>query len=114
MDLETLETHGEEAFGREALRTSAHAEVCRETGELIFFDYGFRPPFMRCGVAGTDGVVSNLVSIDLGGPRLPHGLSVTRNHTILMELPALPAPEALATWADASELQKSRASEELS
>jgi carotenoid cleavage dioxygenase len=95
VDLETLETFGEETFAHEGLRTTAHAKVCSETGELIFFDYGFRAPFMRCGVVGTDGVVSNLASIDLGGPRLPHDLAITRNHTILMDLPVLPDPEAL-------------------
>ena len=52
----TLETLGPEDFGG-TLRceVSAHAKVDEATGELMFFDFGVKPPYMRYGVVGSRG-----------------------------------------------------------
>ena len=88
MDPVTLETLGAEDFGG-TLRceVSAHAKVDEQTGELCFFDYGMKPPYMRYGVVGPDGVIKHFVPIDLPGPRLPHDMAITERHSILMDLP---------------------------
>jgi carotenoid cleavage dioxygenase-like enzyme len=88
IDPVTLETLGAEDFGG-TLRceVSAHAKVDEQTGELCFFDYGMKPPYMRYGVVGPDGVIKHFVPIDLPGPRLPHDMAITERHSILMDLP---------------------------
>ena len=91
-----LTTDGPATFGRDRpLRLSAHAKVDPRSGELLFFDYGLRAPFMRCGVVSPDGELEHRADIDLPGPRLPHDMAVTERFMILMDLPVYPRPEAL-------------------
>ncbi len=92
VDPRTLETLG----AREApARMSAHAKVDPATGELLFFDYGPRPPFMTYGVADARGRVVHETAIDLPGPRLPHDMAFTERFAVLMDLPVWYRPEAL-------------------
>ena len=95
LDPVTLETLGAEDFGG-TLRceVSAHAKVDERTGELMFFDYGLKPPYMRYGVVGPEGAVRHFVPIDLPGPRLPHDMAITERHSILMDLPLFNDPQA--------------------
>jgi carotenoid cleavage dioxygenase len=118
VDPRTLETRGLETFGGTLpCRMSAHAKVDTATGELFFFDYGPRPPYLRYGVVGPtnpspsasghrDGPpgaipvpkgerVEHLVDIDLPGPRLPHDMAITERHAILMDLPLVNDAEAM-------------------
>ena len=90
LDPLTLETLGAEDFGG-TLRceVSAHAKADVSTGELMFFDYGIKPPYMRYGVVGPEGAVRHFVPIDLPGPRLPHDMAITDRHSILMDLPLI-------------------------
>ena len=69
LDPVTLETLGAEDFGG-TLRceVSAHAKVDERTGELMFFDYGVKPPYMRYGVVGPDGAVAPLRADRPAGP----------------------------------------------
>ena len=61
LDPVTLETLGAEDFdGTLRCEVSAHAKADEHTGELCFFDYGMKPPYMRYGVVGPDGVVRAL------------------------------------------------------
>lgn len=92
----TLETLGPEDFnGTLGCEVSAHAKVDERTGELMFFDYGPRPPYMRYCVVGASGSVEHAVDIDLPGPRLPHDMAITENYSILMDLPLVNDPEAM-------------------
>jgi carotenoid cleavage dioxygenase len=96
IDPTTLDTIGVDDFnGTRSCQLSAHAKVDEHTGELLFFDYGPRPPYMRYGVIGPSGTVSHLVDIDLPGPRLPHDMAATENYSILMDLPLINDPVAL-------------------
>jgi carotenoid cleavage dioxygenase len=91
----TLETLGAEDFdGTLRCDMSAHAKVDTHTDELMFFDYGPTPPYMRYGVVGPQGRVTHLVDVDLPGPRLPHDMAITERHSILMDLPLVNDPEA--------------------
>lgn len=65
----------------------AHPKVDERTGELFWFDYGPRPPYLRYGVVGAGGSVEHCVELDLPGARLPHDMAITQNHAILMDLP---------------------------
>jgi carotenoid cleavage dioxygenase-like enzyme len=95
LDPVTLETLGAEDFdGTLRCEVSAHAKADERTGELCFFDYGVKPPYMRYGVVGPDGVVHHFVGIDLPGPRLPHDMAITEHYSILMDLPLVNDPGA--------------------
>jgi carotenoid cleavage dioxygenase len=97
LDPLTLDTLGIDDFeGTRSCQVSAHAKVDERTGELLFFDYGPTPPYMRYGVVGPSGQVTHLVDIDLPGPRLPHDMAATANYSILMDLPLINDPVALA------------------
>jgi len=96
VDAETLETRGADDFGTgEPLRISAHAKVDPATGELFFFDYGPRPPFLRYGVIDATGRLVHRLDLDVPGPRLPHDMAITERFAILMDLPVTFTPEAL-------------------
>jgi carotenoid cleavage dioxygenase len=88
LDPVTLETLQTDDFGG-TLRceVSAHAKTDEVTGELMFFDYGIKPPYMRYGVVAPDGRITHFVPIDLPGPRLPHDMAITATQSILMDLP---------------------------
>jgi len=97
LDPVTLETIGPDDFGG-ALRceVSAHAKVDDRTGELMFFDYGPEPPYLRYGVVGPDGAMTHFTAVGLPGPRLPHDMAITEHHSILMDLPLIASPAAAA------------------
>lgn len=98
VDPHTLETYGVETFdGTLQCDMSAHAKVDEATGELFFFDYGPRPPYMRYGVVSPAGLVEHLVDIELPGARMPHDMSITAGHAILMDLPLYQDMRAAAT-----------------
>ena len=102
VDVESLATVGATDFGAGApLRISAHAKVDRHTGELLFFDYGPRPPDLRYGVVDAAGRLERHIEIDVPGPRLPHDMAITEHHSILMDLPLFPGARAAAEarWA---------------
>ena len=88
IDPYTLETKGAENFGGRLRHTlSAHSKTDPRTGELIYFDYGNKPPYMTYGVANAKGELVHEVAIDLPGPRLPHDMGLTPNYAILHDLP---------------------------
>ncbi|MFI7131138.1 carotenoid oxygenase family protein [Nonomuraea sp. NPDC050153] len=88
LDPLSLETLGADTF-LDTLNGDmmAHPKVDERTGELFWFDYGPRPPYLRYGVVGPGGGVEHRVELDLPGARLPHDMAITRNHAILMDLP---------------------------
>jgi carotenoid cleavage dioxygenase-like enzyme len=93
----TLETIGAEDFGGALRRTiSAHAIVDPESGEMMFFDYSTRPPYMTYNVVSARGELVHHAPIDLPGPRLPHSMAATERYSILMDLPLFWDPSLLA------------------
>lgn len=84
----TLETNGPENFdGRLDHNLSAHSKVDPRTGELLFFNYQNEEPYFSYGVADKDGNLLFDIPIDVPGPRSPHDMGVTRNYSILHDLP---------------------------
>jgi carotenoid cleavage dioxygenase len=75
---------------------SAHAKVDEHTGELLFFDYATKPPFMTYNVVSAKGELIHYMPIDLPGPRLPHDMALTERYSILMDLPLFWDPQLLA------------------
>ncbi len=66
---------------------SAHVKVDEFTGELLFFDYFTERPHMSYGVVDAAGRLVHHVPIELPGDRLPHDMGITRNYSILHDLP---------------------------
>lgn len=75
---------------------SAHPKVDEETGELMFFNYSKHAPFMHYGVVDRTGTLVHYVPIPLPGPRLPHDMAITKNWSILNDMPLFWDEELLA------------------
>ena len=92
LDPRTLETQGLfEAAGT----MTAHAKVDPRTGDLVFLDYGMRPPFLTHGVLTASGELTR-TAIELPGPRPQHDLALTERYTVLIDVSMFAEPEALA------------------
>lgn len=74
---------------------SAHTKVDEETGELLFFNYSKKAPYMHYGVVDRNDRLVHYVPIPLPGPRLPHDMAFTKNFAILNDFPLFWDPEAL-------------------
>jgi carotenoid cleavage dioxygenase-like enzyme len=96
VDPTTLETLGTADYDGALSRISAHSRPDEHTGELLFFDYDLKPPYMTYGVIGPDRALKHRIEIPMDGPTLPHDMAVTDRYTILHDFPLKPDPEALA------------------
>jgi len=74
---------------------SAHCMNDESNGDLLFFDYAVKPPYMTYGVINKDSQLVNFTPIELPGARLPHSMAFTPNYSILMDLPMFWDPELL-------------------
>ena len=86
LDPYTLDQFGTESWVPDD-GISAHPKVDEETGELLFFNYSKKAPFMHYGVVGADNELKHYVPIPVPGPRLPHDMAFTKNYSILNDLP---------------------------
>ena len=69
---------------------ASHPKTDRETGEMMFFDYSpYSAPYLHYGVISADGQVLAVDAITTPGPRLFHDIAITKNYTVLMDLPLL-------------------------
>lgn len=94
LDPETLETLGT-ADWVPADGISAHPKVDEASGELLFFNYSTKAPFLQYGVVGSDNQLKHLVPIDLPGARLPHDMAFTENFAIFNDCPLYWKPELI-------------------
>lgn len=73
---------------------TAHYKVDVFTGEMMFFNFGETYPYMSYGVVDSENRLVHYVPIELEGARWPHDLGVTKNYSILHDLPFFFCPEA--------------------
>ncbi len=66
---------------------TAHPKICPETGELIFFGYQMREPFLTYYRADASGALVQSEEIDLGRGIMMHDFNITRNFVVFMDLP---------------------------
>ena len=73
------------------LRTpmTAHPKIDPDTGELHFFGYDARPPFVTYHVASADGRLLRSEPITVTGPTMMHDFGVTKNHVIWLDMPVV-------------------------
>ena len=96
LDPVTLNTLGSIDLESQGARLmSAHCMTDESNGDLLFFDYAVKPPYMTYGVINKDSQLVNFTSIELPGARLPHSMAFTPNYSILMDLPMFWDPELL-------------------
>jgi carotenoid cleavage dioxygenase-like enzyme len=96
LDPDTLETLGTADFDGTISRISAHSRPDEHTGELLFFDYALKAPYMQYGVVGADRKLKHKIDVPLDGPSLPHDMAITEHYSILHDFPLRPDAEALA------------------
>ena len=90
-----LETVGSHDFGGKLdTAMTAHPRICPETGELLFFGYGWEKPYLVYYRVAADGTCVQREEIDVPGPTMMHDWNVTRNHVIFMDLPMVLDVEA--------------------
>lgn len=80
---------------------SAHTKVDEATGDMMFFNYSKRAPYMHYGVIDKNNRLDHYIPVELPGPRLPHDMAFTTNYAILNDLPLFWDPEALKAGAHA-------------
>lgn len=89
LDPETLETSGvNQHWARQVSDgVASHYKVDNETGDMIFFNYPERPPYMNYGVVNRSDQLVHYVPIELPGARWPHDIGMTKQYTVLHDLP---------------------------
>lgn len=93
---QTLETLGRLEISNAPARMSAHAKVDPVSGELLYFDYGVKTPFLTFGRIAKDGThVTQEAPLDR--PVFPHDMAFTSRFGVLMAPPvSLSAKHAAA------------------
>lgn len=86
-DLETIGFH--DFGGRLTTPFTAHPKRCPVTGELHFFGYSVRPPFLTYHVADASGTLVRSLEIPVRAPTMLHDFALTAGHVIIMDLPVV-------------------------
>jgi carotenoid cleavage dioxygenase len=87
-----LDTLGPETFGGAlAAGMCAHPRFDPDTGEMVYFRYDTRPPYLSWGALAADGSVSRPATPVEGveGCHLVHDFALTPDHVVLVVAPAL-------------------------
>ncbi|GIH89976.1 carotenoid oxygenase family protein [Planobispora siamensis] len=83
-----LETLGPRDFGgRLTTAMTAHPKEDPATGELLFFGYGFAPPYLTYHRLSADGELVESREVDVPGPTMMHDFAITENHVVWLDLP---------------------------
>ncbi|NEO88452.1 MAG: 9-cis-epoxycarotenoid dioxygenase [Spirulina sp. SIO3F2] len=95
--LPSLATCGSYTFnGKLQSPVTAHPKVDPETGEMMFFGYGFAPPYLQYSVVSAAGELLRTVPIDLPVGVMMHDCAITERFTIFLDLPLTFRPERAA------------------
>ncbi|SHG62612.1 carotenoid oxygenase family protein [Streptoalloteichus hindustanus] len=85
-----LDTLGPCDFGgRLTTAMTAHPKEDPDTGELFFFGYGIRPPYLTYHRLSADGELVHSAEVDVPGPTMVHDFAITRNHLVWLDLPVV-------------------------
>lgn len=87
LTLPGLDTLGPCDFGGTlTLGMTSHVKVDHRTGELFFFDWATRAPFLQVGVIGADGMLAGSRPVELPGPRVQHDIALTDRYVLVFDL----------------------------
>ncbi|WP_206505489.1 carotenoid oxygenase family protein [Streptomyces chrestomyceticus] len=68
---------------------TAHPKTCPLTGELHFFGYRLRPPYLTYYRASAAGEVLQKQTVDLPRAVMMHDFALTAHHVVFMDLPVV-------------------------
>lgn len=82
-----LDTVGSEDFaGRLATAMTAHPKLDPVTGELYFFGYGARPPYLTYHRLSAAGALDTSIEIQVPGPTMMHDFAITEHYVVWLDL----------------------------
>ncbi|WP_329090834.1 carotenoid oxygenase family protein [Streptosporangium sp. NBC_01469] len=85
-----LDTIGSCDFGgRLTTAMTAHPKEDPRTGELLFFGYGFAPPYLTYHRLSAGGELVESRQVEVPGPTMMHDFAITENHVVWLDLPVL-------------------------
>ena len=91
-----LETLGFNDFGgRLTTAMTAHPKTDPVTGELHFFGYSLKPPFLTYHKLSAAGELVTSASIDVLGPTMMHDFAITDQHAVFLDLSITFKPELI-------------------
>jgi carotenoid cleavage dioxygenase-like enzyme len=83
-----LDTVGPFDFdGRLTTAMTAHPKTDPVTGELHFFGYGMRPPYLTYHRLSAGGELVASAEIGVPGPTMMHDFAITDRHAVFLDLP---------------------------
>ena len=93
-----LDTVGPWTFeDRLATPMTAHPKTCPRTGELLFFGYQLRPPFVTYHVADAGGRLVRSIPITVPRATMMHDFAITASRAIFLDSPLVFDPAGIAT-----------------
>jgi carotenoid cleavage dioxygenase-like enzyme len=75
--------------GKLSTAMTAHPKICPETGELHFFGYSSREPYVTYHRADAHGELRITRPIGVPGPTMMHDFTLTRQHVVFLDLPVV-------------------------
>ncbi|MEU6561764.1 carotenoid oxygenase family protein [Nocardia nova] len=75
--------------GRLTTAMTAHPKRDPRTGELLFFGYGFAPPYLTYHRLSATGELVESRVVEVGGPTMMHDFAITDNHVVWLDLPVV-------------------------
>jgi carotenoid cleavage dioxygenase-like enzyme len=89
-----LDTVGPYDFhGKLTTAMTAHPKICPETGELHFFGYSPREPYVTYHRADARGELQISRPITVPGPTMMHDFTLTSRHVVFLDLPVVLDPK---------------------
>lgn len=73
---------------------TAHPKQDPETGELHFFGYSPRAPFLTYHRLSPEGALVETRPIQVPGPTMMHDFAITRHHVVWLDLPVVFTPDS--------------------
>ncbi|WP_328387499.1 carotenoid oxygenase family protein [Nocardia sp. NBC_00416] len=85
-----LDTVGPRDFGgRLTTAMTAHPKRDPRTGELLFFGYGFAPPYLTYHRLSAAGELVESRVVEVGGPTMMHDFAITEHYVVWLDLPVV-------------------------
>jgi carotenoid cleavage dioxygenase len=75
--------------GKLTTAMTAHPKTCAGTGEMHFFGYGSKEPYLTYHRADADGDLVISRPVDVPGPTMMHDFNLTASHVVFMDLPVV-------------------------
>ncbi|WP_227984973.1 carotenoid oxygenase family protein [Nocardia spumae] len=81
--------------GRLTTAMTAHPKRDPRTGELLFFGYGFTPPYLTYHRLTAAGELAESRVVEVGGPTMMHDFAITERYVVWLDLPVVFDPALL-------------------